>query len=198
MSYLPAILDVTIGRTLSIDPRVWRRHGQETWFGLDAPELRISAQSIIRTADGGHIHRFYTDEEVMLQVLSRAPDGSDADDFTIFHGLSSTHAQDEWSRRAFIERISKPWLQHEGTDYRRFWFEGNELDQMPVQLDETVYEDLSGRPARTISQVCMLYSRPLPAGGEELLLALEVAGEDGQMSQELMVGLPLTPADFHA
>jgi hypothetical protein len=198
MSILQVIFDVTIGRTVSVDPRLWQRHGPDTWFGLDSAELRITAQSLIRTEDGSHIHRFYTDEEVMLQVLSRSPDGSDADDFTIFHGLSSAQAQDEWSRRAFIERISKPWLDHEGTPYRRFWFEGNELDQMPVHLTETVYEDLSGRPARTISQVCMLYSRPLPAGGEELLLALEVAGDHGQMSQELMVGLPLTPAQFHA
>lgn len=197
MTGLPVIHGMTIGRTVSLDPRLWQRHGAETWFGLDSPELAITAQGLIRTADGGHVHRFYTDDEVMLQILSRAPDGRDADDVTIFHALSSAGAQDEHSRRAFIDRIGKPWLEHEGTHYRRAWFEGNELDQMPVHLTEEVYEDFSGRPVRTVSQVCMLYSRPLPAGGEELLLALEVAGADGSMSQELMVGLALAPAEFH-
>lgn len=195
---LPVIHDVALGRAVSLNPGLWQRHGPDTWFGLDNPELAITAQGLIRTDDGGHIHRFYTDDEIMLQVLSREPDGQGADDVTIFHGLHSSYAQDEGSRRDFIDRISKPWFDHEGTIYRRFWFEGNDLDQMPVHLTETVHEDHSGRPARTISQVCMLYSRPLPAGGEELLLALEVAGDNGQMSQELMVGLPLTPADFHA
>jgi hypothetical protein len=198
MSPLPAIHDVTIGRTVSLNPGLWTRHGQDSWFGLDQPELAITAQSIIRTDDGSHIHRFYTDDEIMLQMLSRSPDGRDAHDFSVFHGLTVDYAQDEWSRRAFIDRMSKPWFDHQGTSYRRLWFEGNELDQMPVQLNETVYEYLSGRPARTITQVCMLYGRPLPAGGDELLLALEVADEGGRMSQQTMVGLPLTPADFHA
>jgi hypothetical protein len=44
----------------------------------------------------------------------------------------------------------------------------------------------------------MLYSRPLEAGGHELLLALEIMPEHGAPSQELMVGLPLTAAEFHA
>lgn len=198
MTLLPVIHDVTIGRTVSLNPFVWQRHGADTWFGLDSPELAITAQGLIRTADGGHIHRFYTDDEVMVQMLSRSPDGRDADDITAFHSLSSADAQDEYSRRAFIDRISKPWLDHEGAHYRRAWFEGNELDQMPVHLTEEVYEDFSGRPVCTISQVCMLYGRTLPAGGEEMLLALEIAGEHGRMSQELMVGLALTPAEFHA
>lgn len=198
MTPLPVIHDVTIGRTVSLNPNLWIRHGQETWFGLDQPDLAITAQSIIRTDDGSHIHRFYTDDEIMLQILSRSPDGRDAHDFSVFHGLTADYAQDEWPRRAFIERMSKPWFDHQGASFRRLWFEGNELDQMPVQLVETVYEDMSTRPARTITQVCMLYGRPLPTGGDELLLALEVAGDDGQMSQQTMVGLPLAPADFHA
>lgn len=198
MSPLAIVHDLTVGRTVSLNPALWQRHGQETWFGLDHVDLAIVAQGLIRTEDGAHIHRFYTEDEIMLQVVSRTPDGRDADDFTVFHGLASEQTQDERSRRAFIDRISKPWFDHEGTAYRRFWFEGNDLDQMPVHLVETVFEDPSGRSARTVSQVCMLYSRPLPAGGSELLLALEVAGEDNRMSQDVMVGLPLTPADFHA
>jgi hypothetical protein len=43
----------------------------------------------------------------------------------------------------------------------------------------------------------MLYSRELEAGGTELLLALEVAPDNGTIVQELMVGLPLLPAEFN-
>ena len=197
---LPVVEGVTIGRTVSLDPRAWQRYGQETYFSLDRVELSITAQGLIRLDDGTSVHRFYTDEEIMLQAMSRSPDGRDAYDFTLFQPWSSNQPADGYQSQAFIARMHRAWWQETGMpDYRRYWFEGNGLDQPPLRLIEDVYEDLSGRPVRQVSQVCMLYSRPLPPDGAELLLALDIQGGTlGYSSQEIMIGVPLAPAQFNA
>lgn len=197
---LPAIEGVTIGRIVSLDPRAWQRYGEETYFALDRCELAITAQGLIRLDDGSHVHRFYTDEEIMLQMLSRSPDGRDASDFTLFQPWSSSTPQDGWQSQAFIGRMHRAWWEEPGMPpYRRFWFEGNDMDQPPLRLIEAVYEDQSGQPIRQVSQVCMLYSRPLPLDGAELLLALDIEGGTlGHSSQEIMIGVPLTPSQFNA
>lgn len=195
---LPMVEGVTLGSIVSLDPRAWRRHEGDTFFGLDQSELRITGQGYIQLDATNHVHRFYTDEEIMFQAVSRAADGSGAEDITIFHGLWSNEPRTEPGRLHFIERMRKPFIEHEGVRWDRFWLQAYENDQDPVTLTETVYEDRSGRAARHVVQVCMLYSRDLEAGGTELLLALEVAPEDGTIVQELMVGLPLAPTEFNA
>ena len=198
-SYLPSIEGVTIGSIVSLDPRAWQRYGDETYFALDRYELPITAQGLIRLDDGTSVHRFYTDEEIMLQAMSRSPDGRDAYDFTLFQPWSSHQPADGYQSDAFIDRMRRAWWQETNMPaYRRFWFEGNDLDQPPLRLIEDVFEDQSGRPVRQVSQVCMLYSRPLPDGAE-LLLALDIQGGTlGYSSQEIMIGVPLTPAQFNA
>jgi hypothetical protein len=195
---LPVVEGVTLGRTVSLDPRAWRRHEGDTFFGLDQAELRITGQGYVQLDPNNHVHRFYTDEEIMFQAVSRSADGSGAEDITIFHGLWSHQPSTDPGRRHFIERMRKPAFEYEGVRYDRFWLPGYENDQDPVTLTEDVYEDRSGRRARQVVQVCMLYSRELEAGGTELLLALEVTPEHGALVQELMVGLPLSPAEFNA
>jgi hypothetical protein len=195
---LPVVHGVTLGSHVSLDPRVWRRHAGDTFFGLDQSELRITGQGYIQLDADNHVHRFYTDEEIMLQAVSRSPDGSGADDLTLFHGLWSHEPITDPSRRHFVERMRKPFFEHEGVRWDRFWLQAYENDQDPVILTEAVYEDRSGRPTRQVVQVCMLYSRELDAGGTELLLALEVAPDHGTIVQELMVGLPLALGEFNA
>ncbi|MDB5667728.1 MAG: hypothetical protein JWL74_678 [Alphaproteobacteria bacterium] len=197
---LPVVEGVTIGRTVSLDPRAWQRYGDETYFALDQWELPITAQGLIRLDDGTLVHRFYTDEEVMLQAMSRSPDGRDAYDFTLYQPWSSNQPIDGQQSAFFIDRMRRAWWQEiDMPAYRRFWFEGDDLDQPPLRLIEDVFEDHSGRPVRQVSQVCMLYSRPLPPDGAELLLALDIQGGTlGYGSQEIMIGVPLTPAQFNA
>jgi hypothetical protein len=100
MSYgLPAVEGVTLGRTVSLDPRAWRRHEGDTFFGLDQAELRITGQGYILLDAHNHVHRFYTDEEIMFQAVSRYADGSGAEDITIFHGLWSHRPSTDLGRR---------------------------------------------------------------------------------------------------
>ena len=61
-----------------------------------------------------------------------------------------------------------------------------------------MYEERTGRPVRHIKQGCMLYARDVPPEGQELLLALAMQPEGGDLTHEIMVGLPLLPAEFNA
>ena len=82
--------------------------------------------------------------------------------------------------------------------FRRFWYDEDDRDQPPVQLWEAVYYERDADPVRHIRQTCMLYSRDLQPAGMELLLALAMEPEGGDYTHEIMVGLPLGPAEFSA
>ncbi len=196
---LPCVRNVTIGRTVVIDPLAWRRLAGATKFDLGRDTLHIIGQGLIRLDDGSHVHRFYTEDEIMLQAVSQAQDGSDADDFTVFHPWLSRYPEDELARGAFRRRLKQSWFEGDGLPrYERFWYDGDEAEQEPVCLWESVYEERTGPPVRRIYQCCMLYSRPLGEDGTELLLAIEMEPEHGDVTHEIMIGLPLTVGEFSA
>ena len=195
---LPVVRNVTIGRTVRLDTLVWRRL-EGSAFDLGRDTLDITAQGRIRLDDGSHVHRFYTNDDVMLQAVSELADGSDADDFTLFHPWSSHYPSDELDRNAFVRRLYKPvWTEGDLPPFERFWYPGDTSDQEPVGLWEEIYEERTGPPVRRIYQRCMLYSRPLEPEGSELLLALAMQPEGGDLTNEIMIGLPLLPAEFTA
>ena len=195
---LPVVRNVTIGRTVRLDTLAWRRL-EGTSFELTRDTLDITAQGRITLDDGSHVHRFYTNDDVMLQALSALPDGSDADDFTLFHPWSSRYPSDDLERNGFLRRLHKPVWDEEGLPrFDRFWYPGDSSDQTPVGLWEDIHEERTGAPIRRIYQRCMLYSRPVAPDGTELLLALAMQPEGGDLTNEIMIGLPLLPAEFNA
>jgi hypothetical protein len=197
-SRLAEVRNITIGRTVRLDPLAWRVL-EGTGFRLDRDTLEITAQGVIRLDDGSHVHRFYTDDELMLQAVSQSADGSDADDFTLFRPWTSTYPASRADREAFLRRLTRPAWEESGLPpFRRFWYEGDDRDQPPVQLWEAVYYERDGEPVRQIRQTCMLYARDLQPAGSELLLALAMEPDNGDYTHEIMVGLPLGPAEFTA
>ena len=195
---LAEVRNITIGRTVRLDPLAWRML-ENTGFQLARDTLEITAQGVIKLDDGSHVHRFYTDDELMLQAVSQAADGSDADDFTLFRPWSSTYPSGRAEREAFLTRLSRPEWEEEGLPpFRRYWYEGDEGTQVPVQLWEAVYYERDAAPVRHIRQSCMLYARELRPEGVELLLALAMEPEGGDYTHEIMVGLPLSPSEFTA
>ena len=193
------VRDITIGRTVRLDPLAWRRLEGGT-FALDRDTLEITAQGLIKLDDGGgYVHRFYTDDELMMQAVSQSPDGVDADDFTLFRPWSSTYATGGWDDGAFRDRLSQPTWEEGGLPpFRRYWYEGDERVQPPVQLWEALYYERDGAPVKQIRQNCMLYARDLAPEGQELLLALSAQPERGETTHDIMIGLPLSPAEFTA
>ena len=201
-STLPVIRNVTIGRTLVLDPLAWRRFGTETRFTLDRDTLEITAQGLIQLNDGAFVHRFYTDDEILFQVVSDDRDGQRANDFTVFVPWDSAYPGGEGDRAEWTQRLRARAFQPEGLpEYRRFWF-GEEADQQdPVTLWEDVYYDRDAKaPDRRLFQTTMLFHRDLAGGdGRELLLALTLEPEDSKdVSHETMIGLPLSVGEFRA
>ena len=103
---LPVVRNVTVGRSVRLDPLAWRRLNESS-FDLGRDTLDITAQGRIRLDDGSFVHRFYTNDDVMLQAVSAIEDGSDADDFTIFHPHTSTYPANRQDQAAFVARLMR-------------------------------------------------------------------------------------------
>lgn len=199
-SALPVIRNVTIGRTVVLDPLAWRRFGADTRFALDRDTLEITAQGLIRLDDGVFVHRFYTDDEILFQVVSDDREGERANDFTVFVPWASEYPGDRADRSLWDERLRAATFQPEGLpSYRRLWFGEEAPRQDPVTLWEDVYYDREATaPERRLFQTTMLFHRDLSADGRELLLALTLEPEDGDVTHEIMIGLPLSVGEFRA
>ena len=196
---IPVVRNVTIGRTVRLDPLAWRRLGSDTKFRLDTDVLEIVAQGRINLGDDGFVHRFYTEDDLMLQMVSPDAMGQQAEDFTLFGPWSSAYPPDSSAKRVWADRLrARTWQGEELPEYRRFWFGDTDERQDPVSFWETVYDDRSGYNFRKIYQTCMLFSRDLPGEGRELLLAIEMEPEGGDLTHEIMVGIPLNVGEFEA
>jgi len=198
---LAVVRNITVGRTVSLDTMAWRRLGAETHFTLDRDVLNITAQGVVALDGDQHVHRFYTDDHVMLQAMSDDPAGAVSYDFTLFIPWTSAYPPNERARREWRDRLSEPVFRgaaEDLPDYPRFWFAESDAVQPPVTLWETVWDDRTATtPYAKIFQTCMLYARDL-ADGRELMLALEQQPEGGETTHEIMIGIPLEMAEFRA
>lgn len=198
---LAQVRNVTVGRAVALDPLAWRRLGDETVFALDRDALDITAQGLITLESGQYVHRFYTDDHVMLQAMSDDATGEQSYDFSLFIPWTSAYPPGEAERRAWRDRLSEPLFRggrEDLPDYPRFWFSETDARQPPVTLWETIWDNRAAvAPYARIFQTCMLYARDLPSG-RELMLALEQQPEGGETTHEIMVGIPLEMAEFRA
>lgn len=198
-SAIPVVRNVTIGRSVRLDPLAWRRLGTDAKFRLDRDTLEIVAQGRIDLGVDGYVHRFYTDDDLMLQMVSPDPEGRGAEDFTLFGPWSSAYPPDGAAKRRWADRLRARTFTDDGLpEYRRFWFGDADERQDPVSFWESVYDDRSGLDPRRIYQTCMLFARDLPGEGRELLLAIEMEPQGGDLTHEIMVGIPLNIGEFEA
>lgn len=203
---LAVVRNITLGRTVSLDPLAWRRLQPETVFDLDRDALEITAQGTIALDSGQHVHRFYTDDHVMLQAMSDDATGAEAYDFSLFIPWTSAYPPGPRERRLWTDRLSEPVFDgaaEELPSYPRYWFAESDARQPPVTLWESIWDSRTATvPYGRIFQTCMLYAREL-SGGRELMLALEMEpekapGKSADISHEIMVGIPLEVGEFTA
>lgn len=196
---LPTIRNVTLGRTVVLDPFAWRRFGDEARFKLDNDTLVITAQGLIALNEGGFVHRFYTDDHVMFQAVSNDRAGADVTDVTVFTPWASDYPGGALDRELWRKRMTAQTWSGDGLPtYRRLWFGDGAPEQDPVTFWEDLHDDRDGVPDRRIFQTCMLFARDLPGEGRELLLAIEMEPEQEAVSHELMIGIPLELGEFRA
>jgi hypothetical protein len=196
---LPVIRNVTIGRTVVLDPLAWRRFGGALLFPFDADTLQIVAQGVVELDEGGFIHRFYTDDDVMFQAVTNDRAGQDVTDVTIFAPWQSLYPGSPSERPAWRERLTARIFSGEGLpEYRRAWFGDEAERQEPVSFWEDLHDDRDGIVDRRIFQTCMLYARNVEGEGRELLLAIDQENEAGEASLEIMLGMALELGEFRA
>lgn len=199
VSAVPVVRNVTIGRSVRLDPLAWRRYGGDTRVKLNVDVLNIVAQGRIDLGADGFVHRFYTEEDLMLQMVSPDAEGLEADDFTLFVPWTSAYPPDARARRVWGDRLrARTFADIDLPEYRRFWFGDADERQEPVSFWEEVYDDRESRHPRRIYQTSMLFARDLPGDGRELLLAIEMEPEGGDLTHEIMVGIPLNIGEFQA
>lgn len=198
-SELPTIRNVTIGRTVVLDPLAWRRFGGELLFPFNGDTLQIVAQGTVKLDDGGYVHRFYTDDDIMFQAVSNDAAGQDVTDVTLFAPWDSRYPGSASERPAWRERLTARTFTDEGLpEYRRFWFGDEAPRQEPVTFWEDLHDDRDGVVDRRIFQTCMLFARELAGDGIELLLAIDQESENGDVSFEIMLGIALELGEFRA
>ena len=196
---LPVVRNVTLGRTVTVDPLAWRRFGSELLFPFDRDTLVIVAQGLIDLNEGGFVHRFYTDDDIMFQAVSNDRAGRDLTDVTLFAPWDSAYPGSAAERPAWRARLSAPSFTAQGLpEYRRFWFGDSAPIQDPVSFWEDLHDDRDGIVDRRIFQTCMLFARDLPGEGRELLLAIEQENDAGEVSFEIMLGVALELGEFKA
>lgn len=199
VSAVPVVRNVTIGRSVRLDPLAWRRYGGDTRVKLNVDVLNIVAQGRIDLGADGFVHRFYTEDDLMLQMVSPDAEGLEADDFTLFVPWTSAYPPDARARRVWGDRLrARTFADLDLPEYRRFWFGDADERQDPVSFWEEVYDDRESRHPRRIYQTSMLFARDLPGDGRELLLAIEMEPEGGDLTHEIMVGIPLNIGEFQA
>lgn len=194
---LATVRNITLGRTVWLDTLAWRRFGDEARFALDRDTLEITAQGLVDLKDGGFVHRFYTDDDIMFQVVSDDAEGQRINDITVFAPWESAYPgsradHNAWDRRLRARSFMAPGL----PEYRRLWFGEEAESQEPVTFWEDVHDDRDGIPDRKIFQTCMLFARDFDGGGQELLLALTQENEDREASFEIMLGVALEAGEF--
>ena len=199
VTQLPVVKNVTIGRGVRLDPLAWRKLGSDTKFQLDTDTLEIVAQGHIDLGVDGHVHRFYTEDDVMLQMVSPDAAGQMAEDFTLFIPWTSAWPPDDAAKRRWADRLrARTFTGDDLPEYTRFWFGDADERQDPVKFWENVYDDRAMTQVRRIYQTSMLFARDLPGEGRELLLAIEMEPQGGDLTHEIMVGIPLEVGEFEA
>lgn len=198
-STLPIVRNITLGRSIVLDPLAWRRFGTELHFPFDSDTLQIVAQGLVKLSDGGFVHRFYTDDDVMFQAVSNDPAGQDVTDVTLFAPWNSEYPTSAADRTAWAQRLTARRFTGDGLpEYRRAWFGDEAERQDPVTFWEDVHDDRDGIVDRRIFQTSMLFARQMEGDGRELLLAIEQENEAGEVSFEIMLGVVLELGEFRA
>ncbi|UTW59633.1 DUF2491 family protein [Kordiimonas sp. SCSIO 12603] len=192
---LPVIHDISFGRTVVIDPLAISLLGADHRMKLSTPSLTITGQGTVPFEDGVWLHRFYTDNHELLQIMG----GDGKHDFgvqqiSLFSVYDSIEPANEAALEAEIAKLKADTYTLDGVEYKRVWFDGDGPTE-PVQFHETVYLDEGGAENYGIQQQCMLFGREVD-GQEESLLVTHEKTDQGDESVTLMVGAVLSPNDI--
>ena len=196
-------LELAIGHAVEIDTlgiQAEMAAGEPAMGPPEGGPFIVAAHGVAPLDADTELHRYYDNDHRLLQAI--VPVGgtqADVQDVSLYVPWDSVApmSRSEWQRWTGSDGlIGQANYDADGIHFTRYWGEGP--DRAPlVEFTETV-ED--GETTRRIHQRCMLYSRPVGAGEEMLLINIERDLDDRSVAEgssiEFLIGYGLGPADL--
>ncbi len=197
----PTPLGLRMGAAVDIDTLPLRMHAANLHVELPEATLIIVAQGYIDLGDGTYAHRYYTAENVMIQVLTvGGMEAEHVEELTLFLPHQSFYPDGEgaWAQWTSVGgKIGSPVFRLEdGTEYSRLWFDTTEGYAKPVIFTESVYDDPDSDECSDIVHTLMLYGRNLEQGIMNEYLLVSAEEYEGERTVELMVGVDIEIANL--
>ncbi len=196
---LPTPLGLRVGAAVDIDTLPLRMHADELHVELPEETILIVAQGFVELGDDAYVHRYYAEDDTMIQVLTvNGVEDSHVEEITLFLPHESIYpgSVGEWAQ--WTEKggkIGAPTYRFDdGTEYERIWFDTTPGHADPVAFTEEVYEDDEAEEADDVVQKVMLLGRNLEEGKKNEYLLITVEAYGGERTVELMVGVDLDVA----
>ena len=190
-----------IGAAVDIDTLPLRMHAADLLVELPEETLIIAAQGYIDLQDSTFVHRYYTKDDIMIQVLTVAGmEDQHVEELTLFVPHKSYYpdgagAWAQWTSAG--GRIGGPTFRlDDGTEFLRIWFDTIQGYAEPVMFTESVYEDPESDECTDIEHTVMLFGRNLGPEKKNEYLLVSAETYEGQSSVELMVGVDLEFANL--
>lgn len=189
-------LNLRIGAVVDIDTLPFRVHAENLHIELPDETLVIAAQGYIDLGDGSYVHRFYTKDDTMLQVMTvGGTEDQHVEEVTLYIPYESYYPDGPNAWAEWLEKGGKlgatSYHLNEDTVYERLWFDTAEGHAEPVQLNEYIYEDSDSDDCLENHQKVMLFGRNLEDDklNEYLLIAVESYGREETV--ELYLGVDI-------
>ncbi|MFC4236241.1 DUF2491 family protein [Thalassospira xianhensis] len=193
---LPEISGLALGYTVQIDPLLGKIQPEGSLFELEDATMVLEGHGIADMGDGTFIHRFYgeTVNFIQFMVQNGAAEGDDAILFFTKH-VFHPGSENDWNEH--LDRMKQvSYKLRSGETFDRFWFDDSEKAEDPVQFLETVWTSGERHVGRDCQQICMMFRRELEDGSPELLLVNAEIDDRGDRSVSLLVGVPLSTAQY--
>ncbi len=193
---LPTPLGLRIGAAVDIDTLPLRMHADDLYVELPEETILIVAQGLIDLGDDAYVHRYYGEDDTMIQVLTvNGVEDQHIEEVTLFVPHESIYPSSggEWAQWiAKGGKIGGPTYRFDdGTEYERIWFDTTPGHADPVVFTEEVYEAAETEGADVVVQQVMLFGRNLEEGKKNEYLLITVEAYEGEKTVELMVGVDL-------
>ena len=193
---LPTPLGLRIGAAVDIDTLPLRMHADDLHVELPEETILIVAQGFVDLGDDAYVHRYYGENDTMIQVLTvNGVEDQHIEEITLFVPYESIYpaSEAEWAQwTATGGKIGAPnYRFDDGTEYERIWFDTTPGHADPVVFTEEVYEDGETAEANHVVQQVMLFGRNLEEGKKNEYLLITVEAYEGEKTVELMVGVDL-------
>ncbi|WP_310620343.1 DUF2491 family protein [Flexibacterium corallicola] len=195
---LPEISELTIGRTVKVDPLTLKMWPSDCLIAAPKNAMSIVAQGHCDLGEQSHLHRFYPDDDsVLLQI--QGGDGREdtrIDEIMLwsYYDVQYPSTQVQWDE--FGKRIKQTSYRLPCEDgellYERAWFDSSSQPEDPMSYWESVYSDRQMTDKKAIFQSAMLFARRLSDGEDEMLLVNMEEPEGGERCVTHMVGRALT------